>query len=130
MAEYRPSTSRRKSSGASYVHEWNRFVAWSESSGRPSLPATSEDVTAYLEYRAEADAKASTIKVAAAAIAHNYRDAGFDAPLQHGAARIVLEELTQDASPALARALPLDLDCYLAIGKTAYEPRSGRGGHI
>ena len=41
-----------------------------------------------------------------------------------------MDELTQDDSPAPARALPLDLDCYLAIRKTAYEPRSGRGGHV
>ena len=130
MVEDGPTTLGAKRSGTSYVHEWNRFVAWSESTGRPSLPATSEDVAAYLENRAEAGARASTIKVAAAAIAHNHKDAGFDVPLQHGVARTVLEELTQDDSPGPTRALPLDLDCYLAIRKTAYEPRSGRGGHV
>ena len=128
MAEDRPATLGRKRTGASYAHEWNRFVAWSESAGRRSLPASPEDVAAYLENRAEAGARASTIKVAAAAIAHNHKDAGFDVPLQHGVARTVLEELTQDDSPGPTRALPLDLDCYLAIRKTAYEPRSGRGG--
>ena len=50
-------------------------------------------------------------------------------PLQHSVARIVLEELTQYDSPALARALPLDLDCYLAIRKSFNEQRSGSGGH-
>ena len=130
MAEDGSATSGRKRSGASYVHEWNRFVAWSEASGRRSLPATPEDVAAYLENRAEAGAKASTIKVVAAAIAHNHRDAGFDVPLGRGLARTVLDELTQDDSPSPARALPLDLDCYLAIRKTAYEPRSSRGGHV
>ena len=87
------------------------------------LPHTSKN-------RAEAGARASTIKVVAAAIAHNHKDAGFDAPLQQGVARTVLEELTQDDSPGPIRALPLDLDCYLAIRKTAYEPRSGRGGRM
>ena len=130
MAKDGPSTSRRKSTGASYVHEWNRFVAWSESAGTRSLPAAPEDVAAYLENRAEAGARASTIKVAAAAIAYNHRDAGFDVPFRHGVARTVLDELTQDHSPGPTRALPFDLDCYVAIRKTAYEPRSGRGGRM
>ena len=128
MAEDKPATSGRKRSGASYAHEWNRFVAWSEAAGIQALPATAKDVAAYLENRAQAGVRASTIKVAAAAIAHNHRDAGFDAPLQPGVARNVLEELTQDHSPGPVRALPLDLDCYLSIRKTAHEPRSGRGG--
>ena len=127
MAEDRPSTSRRKKRGASYAHEWSRFVAWSEAAGRCSLPASPEDVAAYLENRAEAGARVSTIKVAAA-IAHNHNDAGLDVPLRHGVARTALDELTQDDSPGLTRALPLDLDCYLAIRKTANEPRSGKGG--
>ena len=51
-------------------------------------------------------------------------------PLRHGVARTVLDELTQDDSPGATRELPLDLDCYLAIRKTANEQRSGRGGHM
>ena len=111
------------------MHEWNRFVAWSEAAGRGSLPAAPEDVAAHLESRAEAGARASTIKVAAA-IAHNHNEADFDVPLRHGAARTVLDELTQNDSPGPTRALPLNLDCYLAIRKTAYEPHSGRGGRM
>ncbi len=120
----------RKPSGVSYIHEWNRFVAWSEAAGKGSLPATPEEVAAYLENRAEAGARASTIKVVAAAIAHNHKDAGFDAPFRHGIVRTVLDELTRDDSPGPTRALPLDLECYLAIRKTANEQRSGRGGHM
>ena len=132
MAGKEPATSRtdRKRSGASYVHEWNRFVAWSEASGRRSLTANPEDVAAYLENRAEMGAKASTLKVVAAAIAHNHKDSGFDVPVRQGVARTVLDELTQDDSPGPTRALPLDLDCYLAIRKTAQEPRRGRGGRM
>ena len=130
MTEDGSAISGRKPSGASYMHEWKRFVAWSEAAGRCSLPAAPEDVASYLEKRAEAGARASTIKVVAAAIAHNHKDAGFDAPLLQGVARTVLEDLTQDDSPGPIRALPLDLDCYLAIRKTAYEPRSGRGGRV
>ena len=131
MAEDRAATSEsgRKRSGSSYAHEWNRFVAWSEAAGRRPLPATPEDVAAYLENRAEVGARASSIKVAAAAIAHNHKDAGFDVPLQRGVARTVLEQLTQDDSPGPTRALPLDLDCYLAIRKTAYVNGAEKLGH-
>ena len=60
MAEDRPATSGpgRKRSGASYAHEWNQFVAWSQAAGKRSLPSTPDDVAAYLEYRAEAGARA------------------------------------------------------------------------
>ena len=130
MAEIGLATSRRTRTGDSYVSQWNRFVTWSEESGRCSLPASPEDVAAYLEDRSETGARPSTLRVVAAAIARNHRDAGFDVPLHQGAARTVLEELTQEDSPRPARALPLDLDCYLAIRKTAHRPRWGRGGWL
>ena len=130
MAEDRLATSGfdRKRTGASYASQWNRFVAWCEASGSSSLPASPEDVAAYLKDRWESGAKPSTLKVVAAAIARSHREAGFDVSAQQGVTRAVLEELTQDDSPSATRAL--DLDCYLAIRKTAYEPRSGRGGHV
>ena len=131
MAEERPATSGldRKRTGASYASQWNRFAAWCEASGRSSLPASPEHVAAYLKDRWESGAKPSTLKAMAAAIARSHKEAGFDAPLQRGVARAVLDELTQDDSPGATRALPLDLDCYLAIRKVAKEQRSGRGGH-
>ena len=130
MAGDRPATSRRTRKGESYSHEWNRFVAWCDAAGRPFLPASPEDVAAYLEDRARAGAKASTIKVSAAAINYNHRIADFGEPLAQGVARTVLDELTQDETPGPIRALPLDLDCYIAIRKTAYEPRRSRGGRM
>ena len=84
----------------------------------------------YLEYRSETGARPSTLRVVVAAIARNHREAGFDVPVRHGVARNVLDELTRDDAPAPARALPLDLDCYLAIRKTAHQPRWGRGGRL
>ena len=71
-----------------------------------------------------------TLKVVTAAITRNHKEAGFDVSVHQGVARAVLDELTQDDSPVPTRALPLDLDCYLAIRKTANEQRSGRGGHM
>ena len=131
MAEERPATTGlgSKRTGASYASQWNRFVAWCEESGRSSLPASPDDVAAYLKDRRETGAKPSTLKVVAAAIARSHREAGFDVAAQQGVARTVLDELTQDDSPVATRALPLDLDCYLAIRKVAKEQRSGRGGH-
>ena len=128
MTELGQDTSRRTT--ASYASQWSSFVAWSEASGRSSLPAAPEDVAAYLEDRSETGARPSTLKVTAAAIARNYRDASFDAPVHQGAARIVLDELTPDDAPSPIRALPLDLDRYLAIRRTAHKPRSGRGGWL
>ena len=111
------------------MSQWNRFVAWCEESGSSSLPASPEDVAAYLKDRWESGAKPSTLKVVAAAITRSHREAGFDVSAQQGVTRAVLEELTQDDSPGPTRALPLDLDCYLAIRKVAKEKRNGRGGH-
>ena len=130
MVELGPEIPRRSRTGESYASQWNSFVAWSEASGRRSLPASPEDVVAYLEDRSDTGARPSTLRVAAAAIARNHRDAGFDVPVRHGVARSVLDELTRDDAPAPTRTLPLDLDCYLAIRKTAQKPRWGRGGRL
>ncbi len=132
MGEERPATAEfdGKRTGASNASQWNRFVAWCEESGRSSLPASPEIVVAYLKDRWELGAKPSTLKVVAAAIARSHKEAGFDVSAQQGATRAVLEELTHDDSPGATRALPLDLDCYLAIRKSANEQRSGRGGHV
>ena len=128
MADVGPATLRRTRTGDSYANQWSRFVAWSEALGRRSLPASPEDVAAYLEDRSETGARPSTLRVAAAAIAHNHRHAGFDVPVHRGVARIVLDDLARDDAPGPVRALPLDLDCYLAMRKTARQPRWGRGG--
>ena len=130
MTETGPARRWDSRRGASYVSQWNRFVAWSEASGRSSLPASPEDVADYLEERRGSGAKPSTLKVAAAAIARSHKELGFDSPLQAGVARTVLNQLARDEAPVPNRALPLDLDCYQAIRKTAHEPRGSRGGRL
>ena len=62
MAEVGPVTSRRTRTGDSYANQWNRFVAWSQASGRRSLPASPEDVAAYLEDRSETGADERSIR--------------------------------------------------------------------
>ena len=126
MAEVGQATSRRTRD--SYASQWNSFVAWSEASGRRSRPASPEDVASYLEDRSETGARPSTLRVAAVAIARNHKEAGFDILVHHAVARSVLDDLTRDHAPGPTRALPLDLDCYLAIRRMARMPRSGRGG--
>ena len=130
MADAGPATSPRTRTRDSYTNQWNRFVSWTQASGRPSLPASPEDVALYLEDRSETGAKPSTLRVVAAAIARNHKDAGFDVPVQHDIARTVLDELTRDDAPGPSRARSLNLDCYLAIRKTAHKPRWGRGGRM
>ena len=130
MAEVGSAASRSSRTRDSYANQWNRFVAWSQASGKRSLPASPVDVAAYLKDRSQTGARPSTLRVAAAAIAHNHKDAGFDVPVHDYVARSVLDELTRDDSPGPSKALPLDLDCYLAIRKTAHKPRCGRGGRL
>ena len=130
IAEVGPAKSRRVRAGHSYASQWNRFVAWLQTSGKRSLPASPEDVAAYLEDRSETGARPSTLRVAAAAIARNHKVTGFWVPSLFGAARAVLDKLTREEVPGPSRELPLDLNCYLAIRKTAHEPRPDRGGRL
>ena len=51
MAEAGSATTRRTRTGLNYASQWNHFVAWSRASGKCSLPASPEDVAAYLEDR-------------------------------------------------------------------------------
>ena len=60
------------------------------------MPASPKDVAAYLEDRLETGARPSTLRVVAAAIARNHKDAGFDVPVDHGVARTMLDELTRE----------------------------------
>ena len=80
---------------------------------------------ACLDDRLETGARPSTLWVVAAAIARNHMDTGLDVTVHHGGARLEMDELTQDDSPAPSGALPLDLDCFLAIRMTAHRAASG-----
>ena len=102
-----------------------------ESAGDGLLPAASpRGVAAYIHNRLEKGARPSALCEAAAAIARDHKNTVLDVPVHHGVAQIMLDELTQDESPGRSRALPLDMECYLAIRKTAHEPRTGKGGRL
>ena len=130
MAGMKSAIAGRPRTGDSYASQWNRFVAWSQSSGKQSLPDFSEDVATYLEARLETSVRPSTLWVAAAAIARNHKVDGFDVTIRYGTARAVLEKLTREEVPGPSRAVPLDLNCYLALRKTAHVPRRKRGGRL
>ena len=82
---------------------------------------------AHLKDKSEMGARPSTLRLAEVAIACNHKNAGFDVPVHHGVAWSVLDELTREDVPGSSRALPLDMDCYLSITKTADQLGSGRG---
>ena len=130
MPETGPATPRRTRPGASYANQWNRLLSWSQVSARRSPPSSSEDVAAYDEDRSDTGARPYTLRVMAVATVCNHEAAGFEVPIHHGVARAVLDEVMRDHAPGPGRALPLDLDCYLAIRKRVPKPRWGRSGRM
>ena len=119
----------RGRAGGTYAYQWHAFVDWCKETGVESLPASSEDVARYLEARAEAGARPSTIKVVAAAISRAHQEAGQDNPCV-GVALTTLAKLTQDQVSGPQRSLPLDFNAYMAIRETVYSPRVTRGGRL
>ena len=100
MADLRQATHRGPKKIDSFTNWWNRFVSWSRASGRQSLPASPEDVVAYLEDSSRSGGKPSTLQVVAFAIDRNHRDAGFDIAIHQGVAWTMLDELIQEDPPA------------------------------
>ena len=57
-------------------------------------------------------------------------EAGFDLSLHHCNAKTMPDGLTRDDAPVPSTAPTLDLDCYLAMRKTAHRLRWGRRGRM
>lgn len=113
-----------------YLYQWHTFLRWCHGSGRKRIPAAPEDVAAYLKERVERGTRSSTLKVAAAAIASHHKLSGHANPCDSQIVQSILTDLRRNEEPAQRRSLPLDLDCYSAIRRTAFEPRMGRGGRL
>ena len=131
MVKVGAATSRRTMD--SYASQWNSFVAWSQGvRAGVRCPLPPEDVAAYLEDRSETGVRPSTLRVvAAAAIARNHKDAGLDTPLRVGVARDCSGRADPGRrTPARLGRSRWTLKCYLAIRKTAHQPRWGRGGRL
>ena len=124
MAETRLAPSGLTRTGDSYVKQWNRFAVWFQTSERRSLDASPEDVATYLQNRSRSGATPSTLRMTAAGIARNHKDAGFDVPVHQGVARTVLDDLTLNDAPGPNRALPLGLrvlNCELFDWPSPYD---------
>ena len=126
MAE--PSNLEGMPRGYGYI--WRNFVSWCEGSGRVSLPADPGDVADFLQERAAAGARPSTIRVTSAAIARGHARSGLRNPCESPVVQDKLDQLTRGEVSGERRVLPLDMDAYRAIRETAYERRTGRGGAL
>ena len=114
----------------SYGYQWQSFVSWCVASGLSSLPVSSEHVVTYLLERVQHGARSSTLKVAAAAIAHAHTSADLPNPCEAEIVQTTIAELARDEEPPSSRSLPLNLTCYRRIRQTAYQPRMSRGGRL
>ena len=111
-----------------YRYQWEAFSNWCIGFGHLSLPARPADVREYLVFRHAQGARASTLKVAAAAIADMHARTVLPNPCADDDVREFLRTLPVDTEPSPARSLPLDMAGYLSIRRTAHTPRISRGG--
>lgn len=72
-----------------YARAMTDFTAWCAAHGRTPIPATSETVASYAVALAEQGKSPSTISQAINAIKQRHRAAGFDAPDDYNAGRVV-----------------------------------------
>ena len=114
----------------SYGYQWQSFQAWCVASGLNALPTSSENVVTYLRERAKGGARSSTLKVAAAAIAHAHTRADLPNPCEAETVQTTLAEMATGEEPASSRSLPLTLPCYREIRRAAHQPRMSRGGRL
>ena len=82
------------------------------------MPAPHEIFAAHLEDKSEMGAKPSTLRAAAAVLAHNQRHPRCYVPIH------------RDVPLVPNRVLLLDLDCYRVIRKAEHRPGSGRVGRM
>ena len=121
--------SRQGGRRAAYDYQWRAFASWClERDGEIPLPVPASTVAEYLTHRVEAGASHSTLRVIAAAIARQHADLQLANPCEDPIVESVLAESERSAPPAAPRSLPLHLEAYRAIRKTAQRPRPGRGG--
>ena len=110
---------------ANYCAQWRVFMAWAARRGVQSLPADPAHIAAYLAERLEVQAhRPSTLRVAAAAIAHAHRTAGLNDPCSSLEVKRTLRSATRKAGRAQKQAEALTLEALEAIKATALSPRA------
>ena len=113
---------------ANYRAQWRVFVTWAANKGVHSLPADPTVIAAYLAERLEVHAhRPSTLRVAAAAIAHIHRAAGLNDPCSSLEVKRTLRSATRKVGRAQKQAEALTMEALAAIKATALAPRAGKG---
>ena len=116
---------------STYNYLWWGFTDWCRLRRRDrTLPISPETVVEYLRFRQRVGVRPSTLKVACAAIAWKHTRLEFPNPCESDLVKEVLADAERLAPPSTARSLPLDLECYRAIRRTALLPRLSRSGRI
>ena len=122
---------RTRNTRRTYRSQWSRFEAWCRARGAQALPAAPALVAAYLTERGETS-RASTVRVAAAAIGAVHRARGADDPTGAAGVRAVVAGIARqhaagpDAAPR--RAAPLSFeDAVLLMASAPHPRRTGRG---
>ena len=113
----------------SYFGQWRRFCDWALKKSVTALPASSEQVAAYLSERFEQHGhKPATLYTAAAAIAFIHRALGLENPCDSPKVKFALKSVTRVAGSFQKQAEALTAESLAQIRAEACKPRRRRGG--
>lgn len=113
-----------------YHSLWRNFAAWCKERAYQPLPAAPVVVAAYLAQRAQA-VKPATVRLDAAAIAHQHRQRNLPNPIDSEGVKTALAGLARlGRAGAQKQARGISREDLAAIRATACTPRVGRGGKI
>ena len=120
---------RSESTRRNYRSQWNRWSEWAAYRGVGELPAHPDMIEAYLSERAEFGHKPSTLRLAAAAIAHVHAMSEMPSPITANV-RATLSGLSEQYGRGQKQASALTAEGMAAVRVTACLPRRGRGGKM
>ena len=123
------SRARADSTRRNYRSQWRVWSEWARYRGVSDLPAHPGMIEAYLSERAEFGYKPSTLRLAAAAIAHVHAAHELPSPIT-ASARETLRGLSEQYGRGQKQAAALTAEGMAAIRATAHLPRRGRGGRL
>ena len=115
----------------SYRSQWRLFERWAALKGISALPASPTHVALYLAERLfTLNHKPSTLRAAAAAIAHVHKTAGRGDPCADPEVRNALRSASRIMGTIQKQADALTSQVFLLIIENANRPRLGRGGRL
>ncbi len=122
------ASSRARNTRLAYAGQWQRFSDWMHHRGLEPLPASPEQVAAYLADRAATGVRPATLRQAAAAISQAHRESGTQNPCQSEGVRRTLAGLVRDMGARPRQVAGLTADAVAAICATGHQRRDvGRG---